>query len=363
MDLDQVIMEADPVREVTIPTPQSAHARWSYAQITAIPMRPSWRRHKMVVTTALVAPALVLALLLSNVMPTSLGGTGSAAAAALNNAASAASAQPPKAPGAGQYLYTVTEGLYQATVYMPGSATNSMSLVASAQYRQTSQVWSTSSGTGRGLLTRGDLVFKSAADERAWNASSAGPAFVHGFNHTVNESDLRQNVANVSQLPTAPLALANVIARSQMGTNVDLIPNGPTATFERAIRLLVGPSSGMTPALASALFHVLANQPGTVLVGPTADHTGHRGIGVLLPTATGANELIFDPTTGSALEARYVPQRSPSLGGGNVVLCAADGHCISTAPNALSPTSVTTVAPQWVDTVTKRIVNSDTATR
>ena len=81
---------------------------------------------------------------------------------------------------------------------------------------------------------------------------------------------------NVSDLPTDPKALAQVIAAGGLQTNIDLIPAGPNATFERAATLLVGPTAGMTPALASALFQVLAGQPGVQLLGSVTDHEGHK---------------------------------------------------------------------------------------
>jgi len=166
----------------------------------------------------------------------------------------------------------------------------------------------------------------------------------------------------VSGLSTDPTILEREIARGRQGTNVDLITSGPSAVFQRAARLLIGPDSGMTSSLASALYQVLANQSGAALLGATTDHSGRQGVGVSLSSSRGVSELIIDPTSASALEVQFSPPL-PSLSGspkGPTIRCIVATECGS---STLPPENATSlVVPIWTDSVTSGIVNSIAST-
>jgi hypothetical protein len=157
-------------------------------------------------------------------------------------------------------------------------------------------------------------------------------------------------------LPTDPSALTAVIADGEQGSNVNLIPAGPNATFERAATLLVDPTTGMTPALASALFRVLANQPGVQLLGTVTDHEGQSGEAVTLQAADGltVSEVIVDPATGRLLEAQFAQAAKTSS------LSSGASSCMGSFGEPFSCHQVTnssTIAPLWTDVVATGVVD------
>jgi hypothetical protein len=188
------------------------------------------------------------------------------------------------------------------------------------------------------------------------------------FAETGGQANTQQPPLDVSDLPTDPSALASVIANGELHTNVNLIPAGPNATFERAATLLLGPTTGMTPALASALFQVLANQPGVQLLGTVTDHEGQTGQAVALTTVTPADGLnvskvIVDPATGRLLEAQFaLPASTLPNPGGTMCTGPANAPISSLTCTAASSGHQMTIAPIWTDVVATGVVGSDTAT-
>ena len=69
----------------------------------------------------------------------------------------------------------------------------------------------------------------------------------------------------------------------------------------------MGPVSGETPKLRSALYSVLSNQPGVSLLGPTQTHLGAAGVGFSILNPGPPVRLIVDPTTGELLESQSAP--------------------------------------------------------
>ena len=343
-ELDTLVADADPVLDVTIPSGSCAEARWRYVQLTTHAAGRVHYRRRIILTAGIVAPiAAALALLLVIVIPGPSGPK--SAAAVLEEAATEARLQNTQlAPG--QYLYTQTQSAYQVTLYDAKGTSGEMVKVATAQFNETDQAWTDASGTGRALQTDGGVRFPSAADQAAWNASPSGPSALQQiaqFGENGGQARPEQPLLNVSDLPTDPNVLASVIATGGLHTNIDLISAGPNATFERTATLLVGPTIGMTPALASALFQVLADQPGVQLLGTVTDHDGQQGEGVALATADGTNvsEVIVDPKTGSLLEAQFA-------------LPAPTDHNVPGIGEAV-------FAPVWTDVVATGAVNSNTA--
>jgi hypothetical protein len=199
----------------------------------------------------------------------------------------------------------------------------------------------------------------------AWNASPSGKSMlaqIANFAEEGSEGSTVQPLFNVSKLPTDISTLTAVIADGALQTNVDEIPAGPSATFERAAALLIGPNVGMTPALASALFHVLANQPGVQLLGTVTDNNGQQGVGVGLATGHGTNvsEVIFDASSGSLLEARFALP-APTIPPNKAEACT--GPVSSNAPPTCTHgIGEAIMAPVWTDVVATGVVDSGTAT-
>jgi hypothetical protein len=361
MDLDELVRRADPSRETASPDGSSAIAQWTYGQITRAEVRmPHPYPRPRVVLAGIMALGLALALVVGEL----IGGTNrpptASGAAALRHAAVTVSDQSGPTLASGQFLYTETTTLYQVTVFQSGVDRTGSTTSAYAQYLETQQSWADAKGSGQALLRRGPLQFTSEADRAAWSASAAGRRFSSQFSQSVVEPSLRQSVPQVSGLSTNPSRLDRQIAHGLDGSNIDHIAAGPTAVFQRAARLLVGPVSGMTSALAAALYRVLSDQSGVTLLGPTTDHLGRSGIGISMSSPKGVSELIIDPTSGSALEIQYPPPPSSlaSPSGAPIVRCSQAAEC-GTPVGHLSPLgSGYSVAPIWTDTVTTEIVNA-----
>lgn len=367
-ELDALVVDADPALNVPIPSGSSAEARWRYTQLIGNPLAPTHRRRRGLRNAGLVATAAAaLVLVLVNVIPGS-SGPKSAAAAVLEQAAAVAGQQTFQlAPG--QYLYTETQSTYQVTLY--DTRGSSQVRGPTAQFNETDQAWTNAGGAGSVLATDSTVQFPSAADEAAWNADPNGPSLLQQMALQIDASGgqaiTQKPPLDVSDLPTDPSALAAVIANGELHTNIDLIGAGPNATFERTATLLLGPTSGMTPALASALFQVLADQPGVQLLGTVADHEGQTGQAVALATPNGTpdgfdvSKVIVDPTTGSLLEADFALPAStlPPSGAGSCVIPAAGSN---EPPSCHSGSVDAILAPAWTDVVVTGVVDSDTAT-
>jgi hypothetical protein len=356
MDLDEMVRSADPAKDIVAPEGTSAMAHWSYAQIT----RSGTTRSRSHVGMRLVLPAtmaLGVALTIGIAVFGSSGTPESPGALALRHAAVEVSAQSTPQLPPGDFLYTETKSLYQVTIYQETSSSGSLVAAGEAQYLETEQSWADSSGNGHGLLTRGPLQFTSQADRTRFTTTTDGRLFAEQFDRAVDEPSLKQSVPDVSRLSTNPGVLGQEIFDGVSGTNIDVIPAGPSAVFQRAARLLVGPESGATSSLKSALYQVLADQTGVNLLGTTTDHSGRKGIGVSLSSPNGVSELIIDPQSGSALEIQYAPpvsSTSSSLEGAGVT-CSSDAVCQPPA-NGLTPQpSEELIAPIWTDTVTTEI--------
>jgi hypothetical protein len=362
-DLDTLIVDADPALDTPIPSGSSAEARWRYVQLTGQPgVRVHRRRRILLEAGGIAVAAGAIALLLVNVIP-GPSSPKAAAAAVLEQAAAAAEQQTTQlAPG--QYLYTETQSSYQVTLEDANAAGTELVQIATAQFSMTEQAWTSASGTGQHLDTDSAVQFPSAADEATWKADPIGPSMLLNVAHFA-ESDGHgsQSLLNVSELPTDPNALTSVIANGELHTNVNLIPAGPDATFERAATLLLGPTVGMTPALASALFQVLANQPGVQLLGTVTDHEGQTGEGIRLETAGGltVSEVIVNPTLGQLLEAQFAlpAPTSPLPDGASVCVGPVNG---SSARSCYQGGDSATISPVWTDVVASGVVGSGDAT-
>ncbi len=154
------------------------------------------------------------------------------------------------------------------------------------------------------------VVYDSPASQRVWSSNSGlssapqsqcGSGFLDADGRASGRFDL-------TRLPTEPAALARVIDTGTTGLSAldQPLPGGGHLTpFGRAVLLLVGPTSGGTPALWSALLRAMSTMPGVALLGTETTHGG--GTGVALAGATGEGfrtTVILSPGTGALLEAR-----------------------------------------------------------
>lgn len=396
-DLDTLIRLADPARGIDIPTgdglrlvatgpggvsgAEDVSAETSSERGHPSPLdskRPgrrwhgSHRRRRWFAGAGVAAAAAVLVAILVAVVP---GPTGlrSAAAAVLQQAATAAGEQAPLGPG--QYLYTETQTEVHHGLYDYGPAGGSE--VGTATSGETDQSWAGGDGDGHQFVTVGTRQYPSAADQAAW---AAAPTARLGVPMTAWQPTgaTRGTVPlmDLSGLPTNPTALAARIAAQDLPTvptastrgggltatvlTYQLIDGYPYSVFEGAAILLVVPSTGMTPALASALFQVMAAQPGVRLLGTVSDHDGREGQGLALPTAgsTRVSEVIVDPESGQLLEARFV---SPPTVIPAQRTCGGAAAVTTTTCVPYTGYSGST-APKWTDVVARGVVGSGTAT-
>jgi len=387
--LDRLVGDADPARDAALVAGSSAEARWRFVQVTS-ELRPTARRpsRRIGIAVTLGSAAALLAAALG-VVSSPAGPRRSPAAAVLDEAAAAAVHQVDQL-GPGQFLFTETQSEYQTTLYEPSTGTGLLTEVATAQAAETEQAWTTSSGVGRTTWIDGTPQYPSAADRAAWADSgqgvqppAAGGWAAAGFpGSSSGSTDDVQSPVDVSDLPVHPGSLAQVLAAGRLGTG-RLALQGADAVFERAARLLVGPTVGMTPSLASALLRIMAEEPGVQLLGTVTDHEGQTGTGIAMPSVVhaGVNEVVVDPSTGVLLEADFAlpghtlahahskvcttgrgatvtPRGSRPTGGGTGGATSPP----STECSTVVARSALVVAPLWTDVVAAGVVGSDTTT-
>jgi hypothetical protein len=276
-----------------------------------------------------------------------LGRPQSAAAAVLDQAAAAAGQF--TTPGPRQFLYVETQSTYGLTIYGPSGTPGLFDKVATTTFGITDQSWTNASGTGQARSMSGVPGFSPAAEQVVNRVM--GPGFLSRLETGPPDTGSLHQASTppeVADLPTDPAKLTSVLASGALGTGQS-IASSPVAVFERAARLLVGPTSGMTSALASALFQVMADQPGAKLLGRVTDHNGQPGEGVELKSVvstTGVralSEVIVDPKRGRVLEVDYAsPPATTTTDGGSKGLG--------------------TLSPLWTDVVASGVVGSNTGT-
>ncbi len=312
----------------------------------------------------IAASVVVIAMLAATLVPFGTSSPSASAATALRNASHAIAGKGGASSGPELFLYTEVKSAYKVTVYKPSQNGSTFDAFTSATYGETEQAWADESGSGEGVINRTPLSFSSPAVQSSFAGSSEGQHFISGFQQTVNESDLSQDVPNVTSLPVGPTSLSRILSSGADGTNPDDIPNGATAVFQRAARLLVGPVSGMTPTLASALFQVISDQPGIELTQHAVDHSGRTGTGVSLAGSSGVSHLIFNQKTGAVLEAGFAPS-PPSVpadtqGSISFSRCDQGGAC-STQKIDGPPLGLYIVAPLWETVIeSKQVIEKGT---
>jgi hypothetical protein len=306
MDIETLLRQCDPARDVVVPSPDSVEGRsirlegMSRADTPKDRYADRRRPHRtMHLPLAVLFVLAVVIVLLVTLWPDPLGQTSSKAAAALSRLAATAGAKEPTGLGVGQYFYTEIE-----------TPTNDIGVGTSSEsgYQEyllgTVQTWVAADGSGRQVTTTDPTPrFFSRADKEAWVAAGSPPAFVppnqlssvQRFGPgSASEVNGPIPLYDVSQLPTDPVVLAEVLGNENTGdTSLGTMPTGiksldfvsqcdtsPCSLFERAVALLQGPDIGETPALRDALFKVLATVPGVHFLGTTTDRAGQSGLGL-----------------------------------------------------------------------------------
>ena len=385
MDLDALIRDADPGRDLIVAAVEPARAQRARRRADAHGRRRSHR-------VALVAGALLLG---SGAAALGLGG-GSArrmvspAAVVLVQAGQAASATAPVKLNADQYFYDEVKALTAS--YYPldlGAATG----IAYVTQRLTLQSWGSTHGPSCQVLTYdGPQQFVTPGSQEGVDAGepALGPALNTPFAAPGNQgwiitgqiAPLRYSHStpwgrtarcsgpglalavpdDLSRLPTREAALRRLIATNATGLDEVVtdpsLPASPAYIFSTAAEILATPAFGSSAALRIALCRIMASVPGIELIGAATDESGRRGIAVAGPLGGDGSvalsgdravreEAIIDPATGAVLQLAQVitnpalesAQFRAAMGG------RGQGRTIA-----------------WTDYLTSGVVNSPTAT-
>ena len=260
----------------------------------------------------------VLALVVTFAVPQTTGHTQNAAAAQLRNIADLASGQANPQLQAGQFLLTKEKVSFNVDL---GPSHGDATLVESTS------LWSNEDGGSCLQASVGEPQFSSAAGEAAWQAlassnTPAAPAYCSFANYSgSNTLEFGDGAINVASLPTKPIVLAAELEAGTTGVPaIDELTPGQTQTtdynagFERAVILLVGPTTGGSATFRATVFRALASMSQVSALGPMTSHEGLTGVGFegasSLNGGAGASSaktvIIVDPNTGAFLEARNV---------------------------------------------------------
>ena len=331
MNLDQLIRDADPVAGSTIPGPDSPLALRSFERVrTGEPRRKPARQRRFMVPVSAAAVTAAGAGVALVVTGTAGVPVQSAAAAVLNQAAAGAARQQPVVLQPGQFLYTETRTLHDDFDEVGHK-------VFDPEYVSTEQSWQTQQGAGKDIYAVVSPVTFANGTRSIWIAAGRPqvfktnpvvtfmkvkpsfkvPIYVHGkpTKQFITEEPIDSAIPleDLSHLPTDPAALARAIQHKETGlpsVNGDIEdPSTPAGTFWAAMDILSDQSVGGTPALRSALFKVMAEQPGITNLGATHTRSGRAGAGLQVTVGhdrAGHDivlKAIVDPATGQILES------------------------------------------------------------
>jgi hypothetical protein len=301
--------------------------------------------------------------------------------------------------GAGQYFYT------EVRTAVDGNGVGLFGIQGTFFYwylSGTVQTWVNDEGAGREVVTADPTPqFFTPQDRQTW-VSAGSPKLLGDPSNTTNYTETlvpattvtpspadssptptigpmtipTEPPYDVSSLPTDPVALLRELQEGTTGiAQIDAIEPPVTMfvgtcmsanckAFFRAAALLEGPDSGMTPALRSALFHILAGVPGVQLLGTVTDRDGQSGLGIEYASQTppgciGGNpvcanppavsttmEIIVDPATTN------IVSKSESYSPSTISSDFLGGH---------NPLRIR-LLPIWSDVIASGIVGSDTST-
>ena len=245
--------------------------------------------------------AAILAAVLASIGVTSQG-VPSTAAAVLEHTALMAEEQPVLAlPGPGQYYYSrsILQNLFQVP-NVPG--------VVGLQ-TQVEELWVGPDGSGRiAQVNQGTPSFLAPEDKAKWVAAGSPTLGDPQIDQAFGAGTLP--FVDFSTLPTDPIALAKLLREGRVGPT-GLTPAGPYPAVSPSAEL--GHITGSlinegyaSPAMRSALYHVIAGLPGMKLLGVVTDGIGGTGTAVALTDQQSGEKtvLIFNPNTSAILEVK-----------------------------------------------------------
>jgi hypothetical protein len=323
MNLDQLIQDADPAMRITIPDHDSSLAMRSFDRaLSSEPKRKPARRRRFVVPVSAIAVTAAGAAVALLATGTPAVPSPSAAAAVLNQAAGGAARQQPVVLHQGEYLYTETRTLVSISD-KPACCKG-----FNAEYVATDQSWQTQQGAGKMVQAKDSRLIFPGGYRRLW-IEAGRPRIFYSHNPWVSwmkapkpgsgpdePIDTGVPLENLSHLPTDPAALASFIKHKTTGlSSIDgdiEDPSTPAGTFWAAMDILSGQSVGGTPALRSALFKVMADQPGITSLGSTRTRSGRAGVGLQITVGHDnaghgiVLKAIVDPATGQILESETI---------------------------------------------------------
>jgi hypothetical protein len=309
-DLDVLLTESDPGRQMTIPSIGSPEFERLWAAITEEGTHRSVHHHRggrRFLFPALSLGVFVVVLLLIIQLPTTGGHPSSSAAASLRSLAQVADVQAPVTPTGSQWLEQKVRASFNASNLKVGATPTPN---ASATVTANIDEWSNTNSITCTKSAFSSAHFATPANEQAWVAAGlliqpATPA----ISCTLYLQPQAGAVAfDISSLPTDPTKLAHELEAGTTGIPaLDQFPLGEAGNnpgFARAMVLLVGPTVGGSPSFWSALLNAIATMQGVSAIGTVTTHSGSRGLGFSVQTGLGRSVIVLSPSTGGLLEAR-----------------------------------------------------------
>lgn len=307
------------------------------------------RRPRLLAVAGGVGTAAAAALLVVLLVPSLGRHEPLAAAAELREIATNASTQTPAPLGQGQLLHTEEQVSLLGQVTQLGSTPTPD---AQATVSGTINEWSDAYGDSCISASSGSAQFASPVNQAAWKAagmleSPNGQPAISCTNAGYPVPG-GAGIIDVAKLPSDPSTLARELQTGTTGIPLlDQVTPGQSVNpgFERAAFLLIGPTTGATPAFSGALYSALALIPGIHILGSMASHSGQGGIGFSGGSIVGTSVIIVDPATGALLEARNVQSPSDFLGLGPSYVAPPP------TPSILTQGGGSKMIIQWVDPI------------
>jgi hypothetical protein len=316
--IDALVKRADPVDPLSPAGPDSLEAEGIWERVQAamsletdslLALRPGpTRARRLVLPVMGVSVFAAVVILVLQLLPNPALQPPNAAAAVLRHLAhQAAAGKPPPNLKGDQWIQSELEVSYLAAPAHSGPESAALQS-ARAVVIVNAQNWANDLSQYCSQQVVTSVAYDSPASQQAWTFSGFGlPSTPHpqcgsGFLGAGGEG---LGTLDVAQLPTDPVALAQVIESGTTGISALDQPHHFLTPFGRAVALLVGPTFGATPALWSALLRAMATMPGVALLGTEITHSGATGVALAGATGEGyRTTIILSPSTGALLEAR-----------------------------------------------------------
>jgi hypothetical protein len=224
-------------------------------------------------------------------------------------------------PGSQQWLRTVEDVVY--TLHVTESDSKPI-IGAEASITGTVIQWSNNFGESCWTTAVSSATFATPANKRAWDAIGLpdSPNYpTNGLCGSVASANVVNGqgggVVNVAGLSTDPGTLAHELETGTTGIAAIDDAGPPTDGSNGLVRgaqLLLGPTTGSSPALTAAVYRALALMPGITQLGELTTHAGTTGLGFASTSPYfGKREIIVDPSTGRLLELRNISGTIPYM--------------------------------------------------